>query len=59
VLRTWYHVYDTDLYTTKDIAMTFNWEEVKDDIERLYMKEGKSLKEVREILKHTRNFSAS
>jgi hypothetical protein len=39
--------------------MTFNWGEVKDDIERLYMKEGKSLKEVREILKYTRNFSAS
>jgi Clr5-like protein len=38
--------------------MTFNWEEVKDDIERLYMKEGKSLKEVRKILKDTRNFSA-
>jgi predicted KAP-like P-loop ATPase len=39
--------------------MTFNWGEVKDDIERLYMKEGKSLKQVQEILEDKKNFSAS
>jgi hypothetical protein len=39
--------------------MTFSWGEVKDEIERLYMREGKSLKDVRDILKEKRNFNAS
>jgi hypothetical protein len=39
--------------------MTFNWGEVKAEIERLYMKDGKSLDEVRDILKATRNFHPS
>jgi hypothetical protein len=39
--------------------MTFNWGEVKAEIERLYMKEGKSLDEVRDILKAKRNFNPS
>jgi len=41
------------------VAMTFSWGEVKDEIERLYMREGKSLKDVRDILKEKRNFNAS
>ncbi|PMD42379.1 hypothetical protein L207DRAFT_310323 [Hyaloscypha variabilis F] len=39
--------------------MTFSWGDVKDEIERLYMKEGKSLDEVRDILKERRNFNPS
>jgi hypothetical protein len=39
--------------------MTFSWGEVKDEIERLYMREGKSLKDVCDILKEKRNFNAS
>jgi hypothetical protein len=39
--------------------MTFNWGEIKAEIERLYMKEGKSLEEVQGILKATRNFNPS
>jgi Clr5 domain len=39
--------------------MTFNWGELKDEIESMYMKEGKSLEEVRDILKAKRNFNPS
>jgi hypothetical protein len=39
--------------------MTFSWGDVKDEIERLYMKEGKSLDEVRDNLKEKRNFNPS
>jgi hypothetical protein len=39
--------------------MTYNWGEVKSEIEKLYMKEGKSLEEVRDILDETRKFNPS
>jgi hypothetical protein len=39
--------------------MTYNWREVKTEIEKLYMKGGKSLEEVRDILDETRKFNPS
>jgi len=49
----------TRFSSQKDFTMTFNWGEFKSEIERLYMKEGKSLEEVRDRLKATRKFNPS